>query len=60
MTEFMSRTIHVRFDRSAVDEADDSNTIKVFVGNLPWDFTDIDLERYFKDHPPWKFRVMTK
>lgn len=59
MTEFMSRIIHVRFDRTMVDEIENSGGIKVFVGNIPWQVTERGVAEHFRKFSPRRLRIMT-
>jgi RNA recognition motif-containing protein len=58
MTEFNGRIVHVRFDRTAMDEIDNPYSVKVFVGNIPWDANDDEIAMHFSSFPPRRLRVM--
>jgi RNA recognition motif-containing protein len=58
MTEFMSRIIHVRLDRTTAD-VEESNTFKVFVGNIPWNIHSSELAQHFRDFPSMGIQLMT-
>lgn len=59
LQELGGRKVHVRFDRVPLDSTDDSNAVRVFIGNLAWDVSDEDLELHFNKYPPTICRVMT-
>lgn len=57
MQNLDSRVVHVRFDRSDEDEAEE--LVRVFVGGLPWSVDNEALSRHFSSFPPAKLHVMT-
>lgn len=57
--EMMSRVIHVRLDREAIDEKDDFSDIRLFVGNIPWTLVENDILEHFRSFPPKRIRLMT-
>ena len=59
MAELNGRFVHVRFDRESIDEYDNPNAVRVFVGNIAWDVTEIDLRYHFQSCQPTRLRLMT-
>ena len=52
------RNVHVRFDREIKEHSQD-HTVSVFVGNLPFEITESELESFFVNCPPRHLRIVT-
>jgi RNA recognition motif-containing protein len=57
-TEINGRPLHARLDRSSVTESTGLNH-QVFVGNLPWAFSTVDLAAIFKPFNPIECKILT-
>ena len=56
-SDFHGRKVHLRIDRDNL-EPDPPGTSVVYVGNLPWVSTDLQLQELFADFKPFSCRVM--
>jgi RNA recognition motif-containing protein len=55
--EFNGRHVHMRLDRANVDSNDDC--VSVYVGNLTWSVTDLDLLSLFAPFSPISCHILT-
>jgi RNA recognition motif-containing protein len=55
-TELNGRQIHLRIDSEG--EADPEGSSSIYVGNLPWQVTDDELNAAFSRFKPYSCRVM--
>ena len=56
-SDFHGRKVHLRIDRDNL-EPDPPGTSVLYVGNLPWVSTDLQLQELFADFKPFSCRVM--
>ena len=54
-SELKDRKIHIKFDRYN----DNCNDARLYVGNIPWAYTEADVKEILKDYNPISVKVTT-